>query len=111
MKITHKYAEKFLVVNEVEMREPLAGDYAAVDRQCAKADNNGDNYRTAVLLSRICKFDGESLPPEEILKMRGSDFLALFGEMAEFASASAASEMPASPSGDTQASASESPTT
>ena len=83
MKIEKIAADKFVSFETVEIREPLAGDYVAVDRMAhaAKAENS-DNYRAAALLSRCGTFDGKKQPPEELLLMRGADFLECYGQIA-----------------------------
>jgi len=103
MKVKKVQAEKFREFREVEIREPLAGDYVAVDRMAAKGDMGAsDNFRAAALMSRLGTFDGEKLPPEDVLLMRGQDFLELFGTIASPFAFTAESEKQSSSSANMQ---------
>nr|BDD46398.1 hypothetical protein 14 [bacterium] len=72
MKIKKKET-KFPEYKEVEVREASAADFEKAEKMSKKTGLG----RNAVLISMCCTFDGEALPPEEISKMRGSDFLEL----------------------------------
>lgn len=58
---------------KVEVREASAADFEKAE----KTSKQIDIANTTVLVSLCCKFDGEKLPPEEVQKMKASDFLEL----------------------------------
>jgi hypothetical protein len=73
MKIKKKQAESFSY-NEVEVREPLVEDLIAAER--IAGTDQGMKYALAVL-SQIATFDGKSLLPEDLRKLRVRDFFGL----------------------------------
>ena len=80
MKITKEKTE-FKKYNEVKIHKPKVGDYIKAER--IAGNNEGIKYSVA-LISQICTFDGEKLPPEEIEKMDGIDFLELSNALMEY---------------------------
>jgi hypothetical protein len=77
MKITKK-EQKFPEYKEIEVSEASAADFEKAE---ATAKRTGQG-RNSVLISMCCTFDGETLPPEEVAKLRGQDFLTLLVEVA-----------------------------
>lgn len=71
-------AQKPLIVNSVDMREPLVQDLVAAERISGRVD--GVSFSVA-LISQISKFDGEKLPPEELGRLSSKAFLALSAEL------------------------------
>lgn len=72
---THK---KF---KEVTIRRPKVKDYITAER--IAGNNEGIKYSVA-LMSQICVFDGNRLPPEEIEEMDGIDFLELSNALMDY---------------------------
>lgn len=63
-----------LQFKEVILREPVVEDLIQAERMVSKS--GGIEFALAVL-SRIAKFDGQTLVPEDLRKLRVSDFLNL----------------------------------
>lgn len=80
MKIT-KEKNELKSYKDVKIRKPKVGDYILAER--IAGNNDGIKYSVA-LISQICIFDGEKLPPEEIEKMDGIDFLELSNALMDY---------------------------
>ena len=74
MKITKIAAVKPFTFDKVEMTETCVEDFIQAERMAGRPD--GYEFSLAVM-SVSCKFDGVGQPPEELRKMRSSDFLEL----------------------------------
>lgn len=58
----------------VDTRDPLVGDL--VDAEIISGKQQGYVFLCCVV-SKCCTFDGQSVPPEEVQRLRMSDFLSL----------------------------------
>jgi hypothetical protein len=58
----------------VDMREPLVDDLVTAEVMSGK--NQGYEFLSSVI-SRCCTFDGQTVPPEDVKRLRMIDFLGL----------------------------------
>ncbi len=93
MKIKKVERKDKLKVQEVEITEPLVEDFLQAEK--IAGTDRGFSYALA-LLSRIALFDGRKLPPEEIRKLSGKDFLELAEAFADFGLEEYAAELSSS---------------
>lgn len=77
MEIVKKQTEG-LSFTKVEIREPTVDDLIKAERL---AEGQAGVAFAVALLSVIAEFDGEKLPPEDIRKLKLSDFLYLVKEV------------------------------
>lgn len=73
MKVT-KTESNFFKPDNVEMRDALVEDLIAAERTTGKIQ--GFEFLSAVV-SQVCVFDGQKLPPEEVKRLSVTDFLEL----------------------------------
>lgn len=77
MKITRKKVET-LTFESVEISEPTVDDLLKAERIAGKSE--GLEFML-VLLSQVGTFDGKALPPEELRRLSGKDFLDISMEL------------------------------
>lgn len=69
---------KPLEINEVDIRDALVEDLIQAERIAGKPQ--GFEFLLAVL-SQVGTYDGQALPPEELRRLKGKDFLDLSEEL------------------------------
>lgn len=79
MKITKvDNSAKFLQVEAVEMEKPTVE--ALINAERISGKSQGYEFLAAVV-SQVAKFDGNSLPMEEVKRLSSKDFLSIVGEL------------------------------
>ncbi len=81
MKITRIKDDNSFQFENVEIRTPLLKDLQEVGKVVSVETNQIEFY--ARLISRVCTFDGQKQPPEEIAEMNLADFFELAQELGE----------------------------
>lgn len=77
MRIVKKESD-YIKFEQVEIREPLVDDLVKAER--IAGGDSGVRFALAVL-SQIAEFDGKRLTPEDLVKLRASDFLSIAKHM------------------------------
>lgn len=82
MKIVQKENQGGFSPESVEIRQPLARDYVKATQMSKARDKDVNQIGYLVcLLSLVCTFDGEKLPPEDVERLSGSDFMELASQV------------------------------
>ncbi len=72
-----KIKSEFPVYKNIEIRDPSGEEFEKAE-EISKKTGIG---RQSVLISLCCTFDGKALPPEDVAKLKGMDFLTLSAEV------------------------------